>query len=402
MQRYVLGALGCAAAVLGSVALTNWAVDPYDFWHSAQLTGLSMHKPEISIYRRLHEARAVQLQQPEALILGTSRADSGLSPDHPVFAGTSTYNAATPGQPLVDTRTFLESTPSARRVVLGLDVFVFNCLKPNVTDPALIRLPLAERAKLLLSFTTLSSSVRTVLYRGGVPKAQWNAKGMWLMNDADIVAAGGHRAYARETEREQFFKHNYAQPFSVQCDGKKPASRPFDEFKAILELAQARKIDLRMAISPAHARIWETLDQAGLWHDWEAWKRRLVQINDQVASDYGARPFPLWDFSGYNPITTEPFPAEGDTTTAMRWYFESSHFRPVVGDLMLSQIHGKASADAPADFGVQLEQGMLDAHLQGIRDQRQAWRANHADDVAEVRASKQQAQQTGKNSAAQK
>ncbi len=43
---------------------------------------------------------------------------------------------------------------------------------------------------------------------------------------------------------------------------------------------------------------------------------------------------PLWDFSGYSSVTTETLPASG-SHAEMEFYWDSSHFKDIVGDFVL-------------------------------------------------------------------
>ena len=78
----------------------------------------------------------------------------------------------------------------------------------------------------------------------------------------------------------------------------------------------------------------------------------------------------VWMFCGYNTITTEPFPEE-DSQNQMRWYFESSHYRETVGDMILSRLFNLDSPNVPEDFGLRLTPENVESQLTriGKRDQ---------------------------------
>jgi hypothetical protein len=154
----------------------------------------------------------------------------------------------------------------------------------------------------------------------------------------------------------------------------------------VLRLAHQKKLDLRLFISPSHARQWETLHVGGLWTTWEDWKRQLVKINVEEASRAAAGPFPLWDFSGYTALTTEPFPALGDVASTMRWYWESSHYKKQLGDLVLDRVfdYRDPSRELPGDFGIRLDPATIEAHLAWIRAGRERWVAQYPDDANEI------------------
>ena len=130
-------------------------------------------------------------------------------------------------------------------------------------------------------------------------------------------------------------------------------------------------------ITPSHARQWETLAAAGLWAEWEDWKRHLLDISLAAGDD-----MQLWDFSGYSQISTEPVPAEG-SKTIMQGYTDSAHFTPAVGTQVLARLDGAAT---PEDFGVKLGIDNLEIHLSRLRHAHTLYRATHPADIDVIRA----------------
>ncbi len=111
-------------------------------------------------------------------------------------------------------------------------------------------------------------------------------------------------------------------------------------------------------------------------------------MNEEEAQRAGQSTFPLWDFSGYNSISTEVVPVLGDTTTIMHWYFDSSHYTPAAGDLVFDRIFNYKSPDrtVPDDFGVLLTNQNIEFHLANIRSDREHYRQSHPDDINEIEA----------------
>ena len=131
-----------------------------------------------------------------------------------------------------------------------------------------------------------------------------------------------------------------------------------------------------------HARKLQLLYQIGLWSEFENWKKHLVQLIQTNTPDYS-----LWDFTGYNEITTEPFPLLGDTETQMKWYWESSHYKKETGDLILSKILNNQSnhtAAEPFDFGSKLSSSTIELYLNNIRNNRDQYQTNHPEIVKEI------------------
>ncbi len=133
-------------------------------------------------------------------------------------------------------------------------------------------------------------------------------------------------------------------------------------------------ISSRIIISPSHARIWEVIHAGGLWDTWENWKRALVTIVEQEADSAGKPAYEVWDFSGYNAITTEPV---SGTTGPMRWYWDGSHFKQAAGRLILSKMFGASAPDVPDRFGAVLNSQNIDAHLSAVREAREMYLIAH-------------------------
>jgi hypothetical protein len=109
---------------------------------------------------------------------------------------------------------------------------------------------------------------------------------------------------------------------------------------------------------------------------YEFWLRELVRINEEEAARAGREPFPLFDFSDTNSITSEPIP-EADDLRPMHWFWEVAHYRQIVGDLILDRVFGvrDPSRPLPEDFGARLTAASIDEHLDRSRGNRAKWAA---------------------------
>ena len=151
----------------------------------------------------------------------------------------------------------------------------------------------------------------------------------------------------------------------------------------MLEIAYADDVDFNIFFSPVHARYYETLCLGGFWDVIEDTKRAVVAMVEETARQFGKPPFPVWDFSGYNSITTEPVPVPGDEETLMQGYWEDSHYTVAVGRLMLERMFGDKSA-VPDDFGIALNTENIDRQLQRIHNQHKLYVAANPNMIEEI------------------
>ena len=93
------------------------------------------------------------------------------------------------------------------------------------------------------------------------------------------------------------------------------------------------------------------------------------------------------DFNDYSSVTTDPLPPIG-SHQEMRFYWDSSHFKEIVGDYILDRLFAVSTADPPApfDFGVILNTKTLDAVLARVRQSRAEYRKESPQDIAELQS----------------
>jgi hypothetical protein len=156
----------------------------------------------------------------------------------------------------------------------------------------------------------------------------------------------------------------------------------------IVRFCREHGIELRIFTTPTHARNLEISVLAGSWPRLEAGKRRLAEILARDAAEHpGQPPVPFLDFADYSSITTEPLPPP-EGREELRNYWDSSHFKERVGDLVLDRLFGLSvpGRELPPDFGVRVTASNLEQHLAGIRARQAAYRASRAGDVTVLRA----------------
>ena len=380
--RYLLAMLAGAFGIAIALAALTWFVDPLAIHGSPRIEGFNALKPALKGRARIFKTvNAVQGRWP-CLIVGTSRAETGLDARHEYFRATPCFNAALGGQPYEESLRLVQAAAAKgglRRVVALLDFGVANAHYEPPADFVADNYRPWRPAALAFNLEMVGQALMTPLRQDEV--ALRDDQALWLADGQFVYPppSKGHRALALASEAG-YFEKNYFRGPGLEFSLETAASHPLRHVRDLVAFAHANGIELVIVIAPAHARQWETIADAGLWDEWEEWKRRLVSINEEEAAKARKPSFALWDFADYGDIASEPFPQAGDTRSRMRWYFESSHFTPAAGDLLLDRIAGKE----PSGFGVRLEPPMLEPHLSAIRDARRAWRERYPADAAEV------------------
>ena len=392
MRKFLIYFIIFSSATALGLAAINWKVDPYAIFQTRGGLAKGEVSPLLTLNERVFKTVLLARENPAAIILGTSRADIGMDPDHPALGGKRAANLATFGQPIAESRQLLALAASGgglKTAVVGLDFFAFNALFPYPSDFDTENF--AESRPLQLAFS-VTTSLDSWKYRKRARRAAGDcclSNGARYPNRPDQFV-GHYRSHFMSSERMYLLEKYLPSPgCAFSFAGRKHAST-LDELRAMMALAHAKNIALKLFVSPSHARQWEVVASAGLWAQWQQWKRELVRINGEEAARAGRNPFPLWDFSGYNAITTEAVPREGDLQTRMRWYSDSSHYVPALGRVILDKMFAQPvsasniASSIPDDFGVLLTPATLETQLAAIRRGRDEYRVTHPADVAEI------------------
>lgn len=385
------------AALAAALAGFNVFIDPYGHFDPPKTAGVNALALGFNHRPLLAKSLAVSDLRPATIILGNSRAEAAYDPQHPAITLRPAYNLAIGGAAMsMARRYFLEALAAGglRQVVLALDLTMFDP-DANMPNPDLDAVLLtdaagkpqggARRGKrlafILLSGTTSSDSWWSLTHQGK-PVAIYDRSGLReeAYDIAQVEREGGPRHASRRVEAS-FLAATLRDVSSKRFQASYTAT--LAELQEIVDASARNNIQLKLVINPIHARQSYALEAAGLWPLYERWKRDLV-----AASERSPRPalVSLWDFSGVSPCTAENLPPDANAAAVMRWYRESSHFRRVLGSLVLDLAFGTGDARACPDLGIHLKSSTLSAALAEQRAALREWVNAHAADAAEIEA----------------
>jgi hypothetical protein len=385
------------------ILIVNLAADPHGLLGPdtlARQTGVDAEYANT----RLSKAFIVARIKPQAIAMGTSRVDHGIDVRHPGFSRDfgPAYNLGLDGAHISEILAYLKHARSVapiRRVVLGLDPRSFGTFTPQAAfDPAILATPghpriVARWVKVLEVSLYWDTFIRSLEALQSQELGNWDPE----------TGRRTERIFLLRTQRcggvrEVFLVRESKELRNPSPTGVAISDAPGDElvdnaelvsFRELIRFARDQEIDLRLFISPTHARDMERIRLEGNWSAFEQWKRDLVRILEEESGSGGngsRSTFPLWDFSGYNSITTEKIPDAADAASRMHFYWELSHYRKVVGDMVLDRSFGysDASRPVPSDFGVLLTSSNIEQHLQEIRDTGAKYRDANPDQFADL------------------
>lgn len=410
MKRYLLVWLTVTTIFLLFVAVFNMLVDPYGLFRIVDKPGFNAIKPVASTHGAMTKAYQLVRIKPKILVLGNSRAEVGIDPSHPALAakGSAIYNAALPGTGTNTSLRFLQHILAAtannpdrqpQMVIWGVDFMDFlidanassSAVMPDKEDARLLQTDqlnmslrqqrLRDHAVATLNLTALIDAVQTIKNQNNPYSVDLTPSGFNPMRDyIKISSEEGYWNVFRQRDLESIKTYLHRPKDIFDASGK--TSRKLDDLKEVMRLCRQRGIELRLFSYPYHAHLLEIIRITGHWSAFETWKRVMVKLLADEAKVAGKPAFEFWDFAGIDSLTTESIPPKGDRKAVMRYYWEAGHFKSELGNLIVNRMFGQSVQ--PAEFGVLLTPGNVEARIARVNDQVTEYGRTHAPEVAEL------------------
>ncbi|MCT7469237.1 hypothetical protein N5T60_11125 [Aliarcobacter cryaerophilus] len=343
--------------IVFSVCLINYIVDPYNLYK----TNLFKNKPKEFEYMRLIKAINIEKIKPISIVLGTSRAEMAIDPDHEYFIKPS-YNLANAGSTMYETKYYLKEAilqGKLKKVLLVADWRMFNDVSMKKVIDFETYFENRNIYKYLLNYKVFQDSLFTIKNKNIVSLYNNNGQMKEDYLNKIVLSNGGH--YKTMIKEEK----NYYKELSDNNLYKDTQKSSLLDFIEILELCYKNDIELDIVFGPSHIRQWEAFDY---YKDYEillTWKKDLVEIVQKVANKFNNIPFRIVDFAVYNEYTSEKIPTEENQS--MVYHYEGSHYKPKLGEMLLKSL---SSGDYHNNFGVELNNNNIDSHMQKLREDR--------------------------------
>ena len=242
-----------------------------------------------------------------------------------------TYSQGLPKEWLDDIKILLKSNVNISQILLGIDDFSFR-VDPKSHEFQYLRIPYKEN-NLKTYFSLLLKKPSNPIFLQTKDKS----------NFFDIYDSGRPlHPYVDEEIEKNIKKHVEDKKFNESSNyyGNR-IDETIQEINEIKEIADANNIELIVFINPIHQTTYLSNDL----DEFNEFKRQLVKITN------------YYDFSGLNYITTNNY-----------YYYETSHYRPIVGDIILNRIFNTPS-NAATDFGIYVTPQNIDNHIANLEKQ---------------------------------
>jgi hypothetical protein len=374
MRSYLSWFCGISGLTIASVAGLNYVVDPYltHQWDTAAVQRLRPPRERLSVWSKTY---AVARYRPDIIYLGNSRTEVGMPAPLPAFEGRTVFNGALSGASAGDVMAMARhvlnvSLPEV--VVWGVDAPSFSLVVgTHDFDRELVATGgnyFVQRALLNIkrSLTVDMTRDSIMLLAGRFGAVCRSSLALYGQHDEQCLAnrIGGWGGTATAV----------APRVSEYVRGAGPSPQAMTEFVGTLSSMCQRAIRVRLYINPTHAMTQDALYWSGKWNGMEQWLRTITgKVADARRGGCDAK---LYDFSGFNSVTTEEIP-QVSQRKEMLYYWEPSHYRANVGRMIIQRMFGGEDDVAADDFGIELRPEMLDRHLEAGRQARDAYHQQH-------------------------
>lgn len=348
-------------SVMFLIAGVNYVADPYGIYNPPRIKGVNGHYPSALSFSRLFKAEAMKRVKPDVVILGTSVADVGLNPEG-FFPNKKSYNFAVSAASIEEQYYNLKyafAVNPPELVILSLDFFIYDAnrqLHPEVDLHRLDANALSPVQSFVNSYNTLISldTLRNSLqhlrrmkkkHRYSYPRE--NGHNVHIKGEIAAKNRGFYSMFVKPPAPEMMASNEYR--FDYLNPQNHLASTSFGYLELMLEMARESGTEVVLFLSPMHESYLNVLAGQGNREMFDIWHDSIIEtvVNHNKKYDHN---YALWDFSAMHPYTTEPIPAEGDTKTQMKYFWDVMHYQESLGDIIFKKILNKKDGSEDKNF----------------------------------------------------
>jgi hypothetical protein len=392
MRSYVLKVLACAFAALCLVAVIVLCVDAFALFGTRIIPSrLFPHNLRMTTSgdRFIKAIEIAQRREPlDIFFAGSSRVAFAFDPRSPLLSGMQTYNAGLNGSHSAETskvvRYAIDHVGKIHRVVWNVDFEEFFRtldVEADFNESGFAGGPLSlGYARHVLSYEALrkSLSAAAAALRGGF-FPYIDVDGFYVHERSE--ATRGPLDYALMPRLRNFYP---IYVFSGREQYAELLEARLAELDATLAYAKMRGVDVDIVLMPVHVTRLKIYEIGGFMPLFESWKQALAQNLASAASLPGTGTIRAIDFSSITPPSLEDFPPP-DSGKHARFFLETLHPAPIVGDMIVARLLGRAPPVDMPRFGLPLGDAVAPQRLAEERTKLRAWEDAHPELVAQIK-----------------
>lgn len=350
--------------IVGFVGGVNYVVDPYGFNNLIKIERVNSKKISNTALTTRFKANLLQSGKFDTIMLGTSRI--GVMNPEIVnnYLNSNTFNLEYPGSNTSIQNKFFKYARNfndIKYLVYGIDFMAFN-------KNRIIKNDFQEFYDLENKITNFEDITNYDLYFNAetlVKSVTIMGKNILNRQDTEVrYLSNGMRDYINFVEQEKTGTIKLEQEIEKSIESYfKPHTGVYKNyqfsyeylgyFKNIIDLCKVNNIKIFIYIPPMYSEHFDAIYSAGYGDEFELFKKELIKIIDFI------------DFTGHNSISTNK-----------NNYWDSSHLRVEMTDVIMAKIFNDTSVEVPNDFGVLVTKDNIQEHLRNLKEQIKAYDLN--------------------------
>lgn len=316
-KTYLILILSITFLIIASAVTINYIVDPYGIFKK------DFHNQKIEPNQHFVKMKLL-LNNPtkyESFIFGSSRVgniDINKIPNQERFYN-MTYSEGLPKEFLDDIKLMINSGIKIKTILIGLDEFSFRVdPKKHLQQP--MKMPYPENPENVTKFymSYLMKMPNPMIIKSSL----FNKKSSYY----DILNSGRQLQPQIDTKIENNPEVHINDPKFNKPMGYRGnrIKETLEELQELKHIASQNNICLIFFINPIHKTTYLDTNMT----EFQEFKQGLANISS------------YYDFSGVNSITSNNY-----------YYYETSHYRPLVGDMIIAKLFDIQTVPIPDDFG---------------------------------------------------
>ena len=387
-ERFMLWLMAMLGVYFLITAILSLTVDPWRINNTPFAIDSLDPAREISNTVRVGKAALANKGDWETVILGSSRIEIGLDPNHPAFDKKRTVNLAMAAANLYETvpagNYILTRNPQVKTLILGIEAGDLHNDFDSRKYTRYYQSPFSDNNRSIerginqiIGGRSLADSIATIKRHLNGTSPKRSILGQWLQPNHP----GNLRKYVETTFQMGFESADNVWSLRPQKLRQEKAELIAGFIKRVREAG----IEMHIVVSPQHAlkQIHPNIDNPeGIC--WEHDLLELVKICKQANSARtDGSPVALWSFLTFNEYTTRSLPNQDAESKQMEGWFDLGHAQPALGNKIIETVFSNQPVTdlSGAAYGVnlletdwkQLRKNWIAAHI--------AYCKSHPDDV---------------------
>lgn len=331
MKRFIGKILLFGAIIASLIVAFNIIVDPY-----------GVIRGDLTYVREEPNQHYIKLKyvinnpnKYDSYLFGSSRV--GKIDPRNIHDGDAWYNMSyslgLPKDFYEDIKLMIENNVNIKNVAIGLEEISY-LENPNNTRKHTLRKPYKNCVDPLYEYIFLKPSLFSLQLSKPKDTANGEAYILYDLYNSGLPIAHRKDEYINENPEE----HNNDTKFTIpNWPGHyiNRTDKAIATIKKTHALCEANNINCTFFINPMHIVTYSMQDMKA----YECFLKKVIEFSD------------VYDFSGVNEVTTNNF-----------YYYETSHFRPIVGDKMIDILFHQKQSDIK-NFGTLLTKQNIDSVL---------------------------------------